>query len=206
VVDETKGAKGKGSQLHEYLDKTSALPAKDLRALAAALEYMADLRSQRRFHLLTEETVEAEWLITKPKTTVDVVMWVADQLEIVDYKTGKIPVSPIDNPQLMFYAASHAWRAPKAKGVRVHIVQPWVEDGMQSHWVSTTELADFILRAQEAERKILQKDLTLVPSDKGCMFCPANPHSRGDKGRPLCPAMMQLLYPMKANVAEILAL
>lgn len=205
VVDEEKGAKGKGHRLHEYLDGTSALTAKDLRALADALIYMAELRSRRRFKVLTEQTIEATWLQTKPTTTVDVVLSTQDELHIVDYKTGIIPVSPINNEQLMFYALSFSDLAPKAKGAHLHIVQPWVPDGMNEWYVSATELRDFALLAQAAEQKIINGDLSLHPSDH-CKFCPAYPHSRGDKGRPFCPPALRLLYPHPVDIDEILAL
>jgi len=205
IVDEEKGAKAKGHRLHEYLDQTSALSPRDLRALAAALDYMANLRSQRRFRILTEETVIATWLQTTPKTTVDVVLYTLDELHIVDYKTGVIRVSPVENEQLMFYALCFSHLAPKAPGVTLHIVQPWVKDGIESWFVSASELQDFMLLAQDAEKKIIAEDTTLHPTDH-CKFCPANPHSRGDKGRPFCPVMMHLLYPPKYDEDEILSL
>lgn len=45
---------------------------------------------------------------------------------------------------------------------------------------------------------------TFSPGDH-CKFCPANPHGRGAKGKPYCPAMMGLLYPQPAvNYDEML--
>ena len=199
------GARKKGHELHEYLDRTSTLSPKDLESLAAALLYMAQLRRQRRFKILTEETIEAAWLDTHPTTTVDVVLYTQDELHIVDYKTGLIRVSPVNNEQLMYYALCFLHLAPRAKGVTLHIVQPWVADGIESWYVTASELADFMLLAQATEQKILSLYPGLHPSDH-CTFCPANPHSRGDKGSPMCPAMMQVLYPMHADEDEILAL
>ena len=91
-VDETVGAKGKGSELHKWLAETGKLKASDLRKLAEALAYYSEIRGQRRFKVLAEETVEAEWLQTKPKTTVDQVLYVQDELHIIDWKTGAIQV------------------------------------------------------------------------------------------------------------------
>src|SRR5690606_13978941 len=109
------------------------------------------------------------------------------------------------NKQLLFYAATYAALAPKAKGVNVYILQPWA--GGNSHWyVDATTLKQFMDEAIAAQQKVLNKDTTFGPSDS-CTFCPANPHSRGDKGRPLCPTMMDLLYPDRgANEDEILSL
>lgn len=204
VVDENKGAKGKGSRLHEMLELTSELAAKDLAALARALDYMAELRSRRRFKVLAEESVVATWLKSQPRTTVDVVLYTQDELHIVDYKTGTIFVDVNNNEQLMFYALCFAHLAPQAKGVWLHIVQPWA-DNCNSVFVTTTELAAFKLRAEQAEALVLAGSTKLGPSDH-CKFCPANPHSRGDKGRPFCPAMMQLLYPPVVDEQALLDL
>ena len=205
VRDEEKGAKAKGRNLHYYLEQTSNLPAKDLEALAVAMQYMADLRRRRRFKVLTEHEATADWLVSKPTTTPDVVLYTTDELHIVDYKSGAIPVTPIENEQLMFLAVTFAHLAPKAKSAHLHIIQPWAPSGCQEWEISTNDLADFMLRAQDAERKILAKSTQLNPSDH-CTFCPANPHSRGDKGNKFCPPMLQLLYPSNVDEAAILAL
>lgn len=204
VVDHDAGAKGKGTQLHKYLEKTSELSASDLHALSQALAYMAEVRSRRRFKVLTEASTTADWLASKPQTTVDVVLYVQNELHIIDYKTGRIPVDVTGNEQLLYYAVCWAHLAPQAKGVWLHIVQPWA-DNMAAIFVTTDELKEFMQRAQEAELKVLNKDCTFGPSDH-CKFCPANPQSRGDKGRPFCPVMMKLLYPPKVDEAEILEL
>ena len=204
TVDHEAGAKGKGTALHKILQDTSEVSAKDLRFLAQALEYVADVKQQRRFHVMAEATVEADWLQSKPRTTADLVLWTQDELHILDYKTGKILVDPVGNEQLMYYALCFAHLAPKAKGVTLHIIQPWA-DNMTSWFASTTELAAFRDRAVKAEAEVLAKSTRFGPSD-GCLFCPANPQSRGDKGHPLCPAMLQLLYPREVDEAEILGL
>ena len=94
--------------------------------------------------------------------------------------------------------------ATQAKGVTLHIIQPWA-DNMTSWFASTTELAAFRDRAVKAEAEVLAKSTRFGPSD-GCLFCPANPQSRGDKGHPLCPAMLQILYPREVDETEILGL
>lgn len=202
VRDDMAGAKGKGTEIHSILELSAQYTARDMEYIASAMQYVADLRSTRRFKMLTEETTKATWLQQEPLTTVDVVLYTQDELHVVDYKTGKIPVYPQHNPQLMFYAACFAHLSPKAKGVTLHINQPWA--GIQEGWFcSTDELKEFIEDAQLAEQNILSKQLQFVPGDN-CTFCPANPHSRGDKGSPLCPAMMNLLYPTEVDEDAIL--
>lgn len=204
-VDDTKGARGKGSRLHKWLAETADWPAKDLSRVAKALEYVADLKATRRFKVLVEETVTPEWLQESRNTTVDLVLYLQDELHIVDWKTGAIPVSPVNNAQLMFYALCFMHLAPEAAGAWLHIVQPWAPNGCAAWWASAEDLQDFMTLAQETEQKILAKDPTLSPSDH-CTFCPAYPHSRGDKGHPLCPPARLLLYPSPYDEEEVLAL
>ena len=205
VVDPMKGAKGRGTSMHEVLETTVRdFNAAEMLGIAHALMYVAEIRARRRFNVLVEESATATWLPSQPNTTVDLVLYVQDEIHIVDYKMGRIPVEVIGNKQLMFYALCYAYLAPKAPGVVVHIVQPLIGN-MESHFVGTHELAEFMADAVKADEAILSGDTTFGPSDN-CTFCPANPHSRGEKGSAMCPAMMKLLYPPKWDEQEILDL
>ena len=208
-VDPSKGAKGVGSAYHKLLEQIGLMPTRDMRAMAKAIEYVAEIRSLRKFKVLAEATEEAAWLTTKPKTTVDYILYVKDEIHIFDWKTGKIPVYAQDNAQMLFYAVTFGHLAPKAKEAHLHIVQPWAAnddfDGISTYTAPVAELQEFMLEAQDTEQKLINGDTTLSPSDN-CTFCPANPHSRSDKGRPLCPAQMQLLYPMRMDESAILDL
>lgn len=204
VVDPTKGAKGLGTNIHSVFEKAWELGARDLLMYSRAVAYVAELRQTRRFKTMIETSVTATWLQSQPQTTADLVLYTQDEIHVIDTKTGKIHVDVHDNEQLMFYAVCYAPLAPKAKGVTVHILQPWA-DNMEAVFISAAELKKFMDEAIAAEAKVLAKDLTFGPSDH-CKFCPANPHSRGDKGKPLCPAMMQILYPPIIHEDEILSL
>lgn len=204
VRDDTAGAKGHGTNMHAIFEKLMELSVTDLRAWLKVLEYMEALRSTRRFKILTEQTVPATWLQTQPKTTVDLVLYTQDEIHVIDLKWGRIPVEVHDNDQLMYYSACFLHLAPLAKGVHQHIVQPHA-DNMESVFVTATELGQWMAKAQAAEAAILAGDLTLHPSDH-CTFCPANPHSRGDKGNTFCGPMLQLLYPPLVDEDEILSL
>ena len=203
--DDAVNARTLGSKLHELFETAGNLPRPSMRKLIEALQYMYDLRMTRRFRMLTEHTINADWLQQRPLTTVDAVLFTQDELHIIDYKSGTIPVDPEYNEQLMFYAASVAHLVLKAKGATLHIIQPWSTEGSRSWWCSLEDLARFMNDAVLAEQQIMNKSTVLHPSDH-CTFCPANPHSRADKGRPLCPAMMQLLYPTPPlDIDEILS-
>lgn len=205
VRDETAGQKGVGTARHKMLEPMMELSPSDLQHMVTLMQYVADLRKTRRFKVLVEEKVKATWLVSQPSTTADLVLHTQDELHVIDFKWGKIAVDVIDNVQLLFYGVSYAPLAPKAKQVTLHILQPYA-DNYDKVVVTTTELAKFMDEAIAAEQRVLAKDLTFGPSHN-CTFCPANPHSRGDKGKPLCPAMMQMLYPTtRVDEAEILGL
>jgi hypothetical protein len=161
------------------------LPAKDIKAFASAFEYIGDL-------------------VSKPETTADLVFFTQDEIHVIDLKTGKIEVDVEENEQLLFGAVTYGPFAPKAKGVMLHIVQPWA-GGNHSWFANTNRLLRVQQEALATEAAILAGDVTFGPSDH-CTFCPANPHSRGDKGSPFCPPMLNLLYPPKVDEDEILAL
>lgn len=197
-------AANKGTNAHKILAEIAQLPASQVEAYVKALAYYHEVRKQRRFTVLVEVEAEAAWLDVPTKTTVDVALHTQDQLDIVDWKWGKIPVEVEENDQLLFYAATFAPLAPKAKGVTVHIVQPFA-DNMASWYIDTNRLGQFMDEARAAQKQILNGSTTFTPGDH-CTFCPANPHTRGLKGKPLCPAMMQLLYPHPFDEDEILSL
>ena len=203
-VDHDAGAKGKGTQIHKVFEDAMAFTARDAQCIGQAMTYVAELRQTRRFKIITEATTTAEFLQQKPHSTVDLVLYTKDELHIVDYKTGKIPVYPQFNKQLMYYAACFSHLAPNAQGVTLHIVQPWA-DVMESWFCSTIELMEFIVEAQITEQNILAKRLAFQPGDH-CTFCPANPAGFGDKAAPYCPAMLSMLYPLEVDEDEILGM
>ena len=204
VVDDMAGAKGEGTRKHEMLEPIVALSPKDVDGFARILRYVADLRATRRFKVLVEQSFTATWLTTEPKTKPDLVLYTQDEIHVLDYKWGKIPVEVVGNEQALFYGVCSAPLAPKAKGVTLHILQPYA-DNFESWFADTNVLAKFMADAQAAEAAIQRGDVTFGPSDH-CKFCPANPHGRGDKGRPLCPEMMRMLYPGHLDEDAILAL
>ena len=202
-----QGAASVGSKIHLVLAEAAALKRPSMHSLIRALQYFEQLRYQRNFKMLIEVTESATWLPEPVNTTADVVMYLNDELHIVDWKTGAIEVTPYDNDQMMFYAATFAHLAPKAKGVHLHIIQPWCktwEPDAASVFVTTAEIEAYMNRMIVASQQIVNRVLTLVPGDH-CTFCPANPHVRGPKGSPVCPAKEDALYPERAKArAELL--
>ena len=202
VVDDQAGAKGRGKHMHEILEPVWELSATDMEHVTRVITYVAWIRGKRRFNVLVEEKVQATWLPSAPYTTADLVLYTADEIHVIDFKWGKIPVEVVGNKQILYYARSYAHLAPKAKGVTGHIVQPYA-DNFESWFMDTNELVLFETQAVAADVLIAQGDTTFGPSD-ACMFCPAYPHSRSDKGKPLCPVTMAMLYPPIVDEDEIL--
>jgi hypothetical protein len=202
VVDHMAGAKGKGTRMHEMLEPLWQLSAADMVHVANVVAYVAQVRARRRFTALVEEKMQAVWLPSQPWTTADLVFYVADEIHVIDFKWGRIPVEVVGNEQILYYARTYAHLAPKATGVTGHIVQPYA--GVFDSWfMDAAELVRFETKAVAADAAISRGDVTFGPSDH-CMFCPAYPHSRGDKGRPLCPVTMAMLYPPLVDEDEIL--
>lgn len=192
-VDPTAGQKGVGTALHALLEPIVTLPNAQMQAVSKALAYIAEVRSRRRFQVWAEHSRQATWLDSQPWTTADLVLFTKDELHIIDSKFGKIPVEVVGNEQLLFYLATYIDLAPKAKTATVHIVQPFA-DNFAEWEVDAPTLQQFINEARIADARITGGDTTFGPSDH-CTFCPAYPHSRADKGSPLCPATMKILYP-----------
>lgn len=208
VADDIVRASDEGTAAHAVFELLMNYSAKNMEHFVTVLQYVSALRSTRRFKVLTEVTVEATWLPpnpdgTYPKTTVDLVLYTADEIHVLDLKWGRILVSVFDNDQLFYYLQSFIELAPKAKTATLHILQPRA-DNMDSQTVTREELEAWKAKAVAAKTAIDGGSLTFGPSDH-CKFCPAYPHSRGQKGAPLCPATMQLLYPQPLDEDEMLA-
>lgn len=205
VEDRTAdNAANRGTAKHKMLEPIMELGAKDIGYMARVLQYVADLRSTRRFKVLVEHEVTATWLPSQPRTTADLVLYTSDEIHVLDQKWGKIEVPVVENVQLLFYAACYAGLAPKAKGVTVHIMQPYC-DNYESWFIDTIRLGQFMDEARKTDAAIQGGSIVFGPSDH-CKFCPANPHSRAQKGSPLCPEMMQVLYPPILDEDSILGL
>lgn len=205
VEDRTaNNAANRGTRKHELVEPIMELPASEIRQVAKYLEYVADVRARRRFKVMTEAKVTAEWLSSKPQTTADLVLYTQDEIHILDGKWGKVPVYVHDNAQLLYYAVCFAPLAPRAKGVTLHIMQPAL-DYYEELFVSAEDLKKFMDEAIATDMAIASGDLSFQPGDH-CTFCPANPHSRGQKGSKFCPVLLDIYYPKPFDEDELLNL
>ena len=203
VDPDGQAANIKGTKIHKIMEDIGEFTPAEMLGIAKAIEYVANLRKGRRFKMLREAKSTGWWLPDEPGTTADVVLYVTDEIHVIDYKFGRIPVEADDNSQGKYYSLSFSPLAPKAKGVTFHVVQPFA-DNIDSTFFTTAELAQFQDETIAAHAAIQAGDTTFTPSDY-CTFCPANPHSRARKGSSMCPAMMDLLYPSPLDVKGALS-
>jgi hypothetical protein len=114
--------------------------------------------------------------------TPDAQLWSPDTLEIVDLKSGYVPVEPEENEQLTLYAAGALLGSPLEIAqwptlVRLTIVQPRA-GGIKSWEVGTDEVMRLARRIVASAWEV-KPGAPLVPGDH-CRFCPAQAH---------CPAL-----------------
>ena len=185
-------ASTRGTNIHAILAAAIAFGTRqDLDDIIQMLSYVNDLWATRRFNILVEHKMTMAWMKDPSWTTADVIMYLVDELHIIDHKTGGIAVQP-DAPQLLSYgaAARALCLAPKAKGVWLHVNQAKGKNHVK-YWVSNEELDAFVAEQQRHEEELLAGDLAFGPSHDACKFCPANPMSRGARGTVLCPVAIR---------------
>jgi hypothetical protein len=182
-------------KLIQYIPKTDkaeahehSTPPRLIVFLAEALRKVWAITSElEEWDILIETKRSASWLITEPSTTVDLIIYNDEVIYIIDLKMGDIPVTPFMNEQLMYYAMT--FRRASQKMFLVILQRNNIDEWELPRKV----LLEWVEKMQTSEQAILDGDLSLKAGSH-CTFCPANPHTRGDKGNKACPAMMQLLY------------
>lgn len=160
-----------------------------IRFLADAVRYIYNLADLHEGAVVrTEDTRVAEWTQTKPKTSADVTINSPKRIDIVDLKTGTIPVEAFENEQLLYYLETYMEGTEVE--LYVHVIQP----GNESVWEVPAEyLENWRESVLWAEQRILDGDRSLNPG-KHCQFCPANPFTKGERGTPNCPAQVEVLF------------
>lgn len=97
-------------------------------------------------------------------------------ITIIDLKYGQgVPVSPVENEQLMLYALGYWVLCGKPNNVEFEIVieQPRNYLGGGTWRVSLADLLEFAEKARKAGARALSDNGPIVPGEKQCRFCPA---------------------------------
>lgn len=121
------------------------------------------------------------WLGEASGGTADAVVWVGDELYIVDFKYGMNFVGASWNPQLALYAAGYLNLCAKFDApISLHlcIVQPRI--GNISQWdITPRDLMDFVgIIAKKAAiartvAELPESDWIMVPDENACKYCRA---------------------------------
>jgi RecB family exonuclease len=167
--------------VHKQLSTSRFLRAKHpeervMRAENAAL-VIWKLRPKSKHELLAETKSSLAHIHPDMWGTADaVIVEHFGQLQVIDYKNGRMPVEVKNNPQLIFYALgiAHAYDY-NFERVTLVVIQPnapHAEGPVRQALLTIEELTDWSIRfkvgVQEAERK----NAPLVPGEH-CFFCPA---------------------------------
>lgn len=145
--------------------------------------------------MFVEQTVKLDPWLPGQFGTLDCGIVGHKEIIIFDWKYGAgVPVSPVENPQLMLYALGFhetiAYPYVTSNPVRLVIEQPRAPGG--GEWVvSGLDLGAFGEKVREVGKIIDSPDAPLVPGEKQCRFCPA---------RSICPAFAKFnldLFSMK---------
>ena len=168
----------------------SATP-KQIRFIADALRSVFSIMDEREGATFqVEPTIRAEWVATKPNTTADLVITDGKTLDIVDLKIGTIAVPAYENYQLLYYGKTYRTTEER---VNVHILQDKHENGIDTWSIPEDYFESWVADALEAEQAILNGSRTTQVGSH-CLFCPANPYSKGERGMPVCPTQVEALF------------
>lgn len=152
------------------------VPAEMAEAVQVYIDHLNDT-----FERFDVDHIEQRFDLSKIHTgcygTADHVRWRpnAKLLIVTDYKHGAgIPVSPENNPQLMYYGLGALLECGyPAKRVRLVIVQPRCGDTPVKEWeIDALDLLDFSSDLKEYALATEQPSAPLVPGEH-CRFCPA---------------------------------
>ena len=100
----------------------------------------------------------------------------AGRITIIDLKYGQgVPVSPVENEQLMLYALGYWVLCGRPNDVEFDIVieQPRNHLGGGTWRTTLAHLLDFAETARKAGEQALSDNGPIVPGEKQCRFCPA---------------------------------
>lgn len=164
------------------LDSGAAIAADDemMAVVQPYVDYVNSRPAQLRHY---ERRVSLDWM-SPPEPifgTPDVALLGGEDvtLEIIDLKTGYVPVSPERNEQLTLYAAAKLEGFDPLCAVRLTIVQP--RAGGVKCWDATAGEIITHARSIIASMWDVKPGAPLVPGDH-CRFCPARGHCPALKG------------------------
>lgn len=154
----------------------------------AANQYVSFLHDQWvgfscRPGVFIEQEVDVSRWVPGGFGTCDCLMIGGGLLHIIDFKYGQgVPVSPVRNPQLMYYAlGAYALfdGLESIDTVRMSIVQPRIQEEPETFEMPLADLLDWAREVlQPAAEMAWRGESTFCPGEH-CRFCKAHPGCRG---------------------------
>lgn len=158
----------------------------------AANQYVSFLHDQWvgfscRPGVFIEQEVDVSRWVPGGFGTCDCLMIGGGLLHIIDFKYGQgVPVSPVRNPQLMYYAlGAYALfdGLESIDTVRMSIVQPRIQEEPETFEMPLADLLDWAREVlQPAAEMAWRGEGTFCPGEH-CRFCKAHPACRGWQGK-----------------------
>ena len=158
----------------------------------AANQYVSFLHEQWvgfscRPGVFIEQEVDVSRWVPGGFGTCDCLMIGGGLLHIIDFKYGQgVPVSPVRNPQLMYYAlGAYALfdGLESIDTVRMSIVQPRIQEEPETFEMPLADLLDWAREVlQPAAEMAWRGEGTFCPGEH-CRFCKAHPACRGWQGK-----------------------
>lgn len=158
----------------------------------AANQYVSFLHDQWvgfscRPGIFIEQEVDVSRWVPGGFGTCDCLMIGGGLLHIIDFKYGQgVPVSPVRNPQLMYYAlGAYALfdGLESIDTVRMSIVQPRIQEEPETFEMPLADLLDWAREVlQPAAEMAWRGEGTFCPGEH-CRFCKAHPACRGWQGK-----------------------
>lgn len=138
-------------------------------------ERIKELDVEAEEALLLEEKVDLAFIDPDCYGTNDIaIVQMFGWLDVIDLKTGSVPVSPIENLQLIFYAIGIAEKYDWAfSDVRLSIGQTTADEVM-SHWdISIEKLQSYVPLFKKGVERTKKKDAPRFADPKWCHYCRA---------------------------------
>lgn len=158
----------------------------------AANQYVSFLHDQWvgfscRPGVFIEQEVDVSRWVPGGFGTCDCLMIAGGLLHIIDFKYGQgVPVSPVRNPQLMYYAlGAYALfdGLESIDTVRMSIVQPRIQEEPETWELPLSDLLSWAREVlQPAAEMAWRGEGTFCPGEH-CRFCKAHPGCRGWQGK-----------------------
>lgn len=99
---------------------------------------------------------------------IDALVVSKDTASIIDLKTGRYEIDPLNNEQLYFYAYGTIMDNPEIKKLRLSIFQ---NNKMKTAELEKEEILDYFKKKENVFLEIANDHLTYNPGEKTCKYC-----------------------------------